>query len=92
MTFSAHLQTQLLAAGMKVSISKSEAMVLNWKKVECSLQVRDESLPQAEEFNYLGVLFTSDGRFEWEMDRWILMVPFMYLPILLIYYLTMLLN
>ena len=55
------------AAGMKVSSSKSKAMVLNWKKVECSLRVRDN--PQTEEFKYLGILFTSDGRLEREMDR-----------------------
>ncbi len=24
-----------------------------------------------DEFNYLGVLFTSEGRLEWEIDRWI---------------------
>ncbi len=24
-----------------------------------------------EEFTYLGVLFTSEGRMEWEIDRWI---------------------
>ncbi|TWW77340.1 hypothetical protein D4764_12G0007300 [Takifugu flavidus] len=28
------------AAGMKISTSKSEAMVLNWKKVECLLRVK----------------------------------------------------
>ena len=42
-------------AGMKVSSSKSEAVDLNQKKVECSLWVRDESLLQAEEFKYLGI-------------------------------------
>ena len=47
------------AARMKVSSSKSEAMVHNWKKV------RDESFPpQVEEFKYLGILFTSDARLE----------------------------
>jgi len=56
------------AAGMKVSSSKFEPMVLNRIKVECSLQVADESLPQAEEFKYLGILFTSDGRLDREMD------------------------
>ena len=40
-------------AGITVSSSKSEALVLNQKKVECSLCVRDESLPQTEEFKYL---------------------------------------
>ncbi|TWW73562.1 hypothetical protein D4764_15G0009560 [Takifugu flavidus] len=45
-------------AGMKISTSKSEAMVLNRKKVECLLRVKEEILPQVEEFKYLGVLFT----------------------------------
>ncbi|TWW71606.1 hypothetical protein D4764_16G0001030 [Takifugu flavidus] len=57
------------AAGMKISTSKSEAMVLNWKKVECLLQVKEEILLQVEEFKYLGVLFTSEGRMEQEVDR-----------------------
>ncbi|TWW81643.1 hypothetical protein D4764_01G0014580 [Takifugu flavidus] len=57
------------AAGMKISISKPEAMVLNWKKVECLLRVKEEILPQVEEFKYLGVLFTSEGRMEREIDR-----------------------
>jgi len=56
-------------AGMKVSSSKYKAMVLNWKKVECSLRVGDKSLLQAEEFKYLGTLFTSDSRLERQMDR-----------------------
>ncbi|TWW71602.1 hypothetical protein D4764_16G0000990, partial [Takifugu flavidus] len=50
------------AAGMKISTSKSEAMVLNRKKVECLLRVK-------EEFKYLGVLFTSEGRMEQEINR-----------------------
>ncbi|TWW66862.1 R2 Retrovirus-related Pol polyprotein from type I retrotransposable element [Takifugu flavidus] len=52
------------AAGMKISTSKSEAMVLNRKKVKCLLRVKEEILPQVEEFKYLGVLFTSGGRME----------------------------
>ncbi|TWW75469.1 hypothetical protein D4764_13G0001310 [Takifugu flavidus] len=59
------------AAGMKISTSKSKAMVLNRKKVECLLRVKEEILPQVEEFKYLGVLFTSEGRMEQEIDRWI---------------------
>ncbi|TWW59948.1 hypothetical protein D4764_05G0000380 [Takifugu flavidus] len=54
---------------MKISTSKSEAMVPNWKKVECLLRVKEEILPQVEEFKYLGVLFTSEGRMEREVDR-----------------------
>ncbi|KAK3542060.1 hypothetical protein QTP86_011362 [Hemibagrus guttatus] len=44
------------AAGMRVSTSKSEAMVLDRKKVACTLQVGGEVLPQVEEFKYLGGL------------------------------------
>ncbi|TWW63897.1 Arf-GAP with GTPase, ANK repeat and PH domain-containing protein 1 [Takifugu flavidus] len=44
------------AAGMKISTSKSEAMVLNRKKVECLLRVKEEILPQVEEFKDLGVV------------------------------------
>ncbi|KAK0147792.1 Craniofacial development protein 2 [Merluccius polli] len=57
------------AAGMRISTSKSESMVLNRKRVECTLWVEDEILPQVEEFKYLGVLFTSEGRMEQEIDR-----------------------
>ncbi|KAK3563105.1 hypothetical protein QTP86_016341, partial [Hemibagrus guttatus] len=49
---------------MRVSTSKSEAMVLDWKKVACTLQVGREVLPQVEEFKYLGDLFTSEGRMD----------------------------
>ncbi|KAK3539668.1 hypothetical protein QTP70_011124 [Hemibagrus guttatus] len=57
------------AAGMRVSTSKSEAMVLDRKKVVCTLQVGGEVRPQVEEFKYLGVLFTSEGRIDCEIDR-----------------------
>ncbi|XP_076732247.1 LINE-1 reverse transcriptase homolog [Maylandia zebra] len=57
------------AAGMRISTSKSEAMVLSQKRVECPLPVGDEFLPQVEEFKYLGVLFASDGRREPEIHR-----------------------
>ena len=57
------------AAGMRISTSKSKSMVLNRKRVECTLRVGDEILPQVEEFKFLGVLFTSEGRMEREIDR-----------------------
>uniref|UniRef100_A0A671TUB9 Endonuclease/exonuclease/phosphatase domain-containing protein n=1 Tax=Sparus aurata TaxID=8175 RepID=A0A671TUB9_SPAAU len=57
------------ADGMRISTSKPEAMVLDWKKMACSLRVGGELLPQVEEFKYLGVLFTSEGRMEREIDR-----------------------
>lgn len=43
---------------MKISTSKSEYMVLSWKRVECPLQVGDEVLTQVQEFN----LFTRDDK------------------------------
>ncbi|KAI3363429.1 hypothetical protein L3Q82_011573, partial [Scortum barcoo] len=57
------------AAGMRISTSKSEAMVLDQKRVACPLRVGGEILPQVEEFKYLGVLFTSEGKMEREIDR-----------------------
>ncbi|KAI3351356.1 hypothetical protein L3Q82_005899 [Scortum barcoo] len=54
-------------AGMRISTSKSEAMVLNRKRVACPLWVGGEVLPQVEEFKYLKgllVLFTSEGKME----------------------------
>jgi len=56
------------AAGMRIGTSKSETIVLSRKKVECSLRVGNEMLPQVEEFKYLGVLFISEGRMEREID------------------------
>ncbi len=57
------------AFGMRISASKSEAMVLSRKRVACPLQVGGVLLPQVEEFKYLGVLFTSEGGMEREIDR-----------------------
>ncbi|KAK3547403.1 hypothetical protein QTP86_018910, partial [Hemibagrus guttatus] len=54
------------AAGMRVSTSKSEAMVLDWEKVACTLQVGGEFLPQVGEFKYLVM---SEGRMDREIDR-----------------------
>ncbi|TWW53801.1 hypothetical protein D4764_0263840 [Takifugu flavidus] len=56
------------AAGMKISTSKSEAMVLNRKKWSAFSGSRRRSAP-VEEFKYLGVLFTSERRMEREIDR-----------------------
>ncbi|KAI3356011.1 hypothetical protein L3Q82_017283, partial [Scortum barcoo] len=41
-------------AGMRISTSKSEAMVLDRKRVACPLRVGGEVLPQVEEFKYQG--------------------------------------
>ncbi len=57
------------AVGMRISASKSEAMVHSQKRVACPLQVGGVLLPQVEEFKYLGILFMSEGRMEREIDR-----------------------
>ncbi|KAI3370208.1 hypothetical protein L3Q82_024983 [Scortum barcoo] len=44
-------------------------MVLDQKRVACPLRVGGEVLPQVEEFKYLGILFTSEGKMEREIDR-----------------------
>lgn len=44
-------------------------MVLSQKRVDCPLVIRDEFVPRVEEFKYLGVLFTSDGRRGKDIDR-----------------------
>ena len=54
---------------MRISTSKSKAMVLRQKRIDCPLWVGGESLPQLEEFRYLGVLFMSKGKLEREIDR-----------------------
>ena len=43
---------------------------LSFEKLKIS-EVGGELLTQVEEFKYLGVLFTSEGRTECEIDRWI---------------------
>ncbi|XP_061769811.1 uncharacterized protein LOC133560842 [Nerophis ophidion] len=50
------------ATGMRISTSKSESMVLAWKRFECHLRV-------GKEVKYFGVLFTSEGRVDREIDR-----------------------
>ncbi|KAI3371948.1 hypothetical protein L3Q82_006816 [Scortum barcoo] len=55
--------------GIRPCTSIFKAMVLDRKRVACPLRVGGEVLPQVEEFKYLGVLFTSEGKMEREIDR-----------------------
>lgn len=41
---------------MRISTSKSKAVVLNLKRVYCLHQARDQSLPEVKRFKYLQVL------------------------------------
>ncbi len=54
---------------MRVSTCKSDVMGLCRKKVDCSLWVGSELLPQVKEFKYLRVLFMSESKMEREIDR-----------------------
>ena len=54
--------------GMRVSVAKTETLVLSRKSSKCTLRVSGTSLRQVEKFKYLGVVFTSDGRQEAELD------------------------
>ena len=54
---------------MRISTSKSEAMVLSQKKVQSLFWVGEEILPQVEEIEYLRVLCTSKAKMEQEIDR-----------------------
>lgn len=56
------------APGMKISVYKSETMVLNWIRAYCFLQVGDEVLFQVEEFNYLEDLFMNEEEKEQTVD------------------------
>ncbi len=56
------------AAGVRIITSKSEAMALGRKPVDCP-RVGSEFLPQVKEFKYLRVLFTSEGTMEWKIGR-----------------------
>ena len=56
-------------AGMIISTSKSEAMVLSQKPMDCLLRVGNEFLSQVKEFKYIGILFSSEGIREREMGE-----------------------
>ncbi len=54
---------------MRINTSKSEAMVLSRKPVDCPLRVMSKSSPQGKEFKYLGVLFMSEGTMKQEIGQ-----------------------
>jgi len=49
-------------AGMKFSTRSTEVLCLSTNPRQCVRQVNGNTLQQVDKFNYLGVLFTSDGR------------------------------
>ena len=55
-------------AGIKISTKQTEALCLSRKPRQCMLQVNGNTQQQVENFKYLGVLFTRDGRRNEEID------------------------
>ena len=55
-------------AGLKISSTKTETMCLSRQPKQCSLQIGGVPLKQSDKFKYLGVLYTSDGRQNSELD------------------------
>ena len=54
---------------MRISGSKSEAMVFIQKRVDCPLQVRGESLPKVEKVKYLRVRGKRSGKLRNELEQ-----------------------
>jgi len=54
--------------GMKNSTIKTEVLHFSRNPDQCSLQVSGASLKQLEKFKHLGVVFTSDGRQNEELE------------------------
>jgi len=54
-------------AGTKISNKKIEVLCLP-RRPQCILQVSGNTLQQVETFKYLGVVFTSDGNRNKEID------------------------
>ncbi|CAM1296041.1 Uncharacterised protein r2_g532 [Pycnogonum litorale] len=53
---------------MKISVAKTETLLLSRRPMQCTLHVSGVPLKQVETFKYLGVVFTSDGRRDIELD------------------------
>ncbi|CAM1320037.1 Uncharacterised protein r2_g2845 [Pycnogonum litorale] len=53
---------------MKISVAKTETLLLSRRPGQCTLRVSGVPLKQMEKFKYLGVVFTSDGRQDIELD------------------------
>ena len=61
-------ETECGQACMRISTSKTEAMVVSRAPSQCTLHVSGVPLKQVERFKYLGFTFTSDGKTDTEID------------------------
>ena len=62
-------EAECLDASMRISTSKTEAMVVSRAPSQCTLHVSGVPLKQVEKFKYLGFTFTSDGKSGTEIDN-----------------------
>jgi len=53
---------------MKLSIKTIEILCLSRNPSQFALQLSDKTLKQVEKFKYLGMIFTSDGKQNKEID------------------------
>ena len=60
-------ETKCGEACMRISTSKTEAMVVSRAPSQCTLHVSGVPLNQVERFKYLGFTFTSDGKTDTEI-------------------------
>ena len=70
-----------LDAEMKISTARTEIMCMSRHPVQCSLQTNGVTLQQTENFKYLGVTFSSDGRQDNKLDTRIGKASVVTLPI-----------
>lgn len=57
-----------------ILIINSVFMVLSRKRMKCPIYIRDELLPQVEDFMDVRLLFTSEQRGEQAIDKWTVVV------------------
>lgn len=68
LTQGARFASKCEAAWRRTSISKDEALSLSGQRVEYSLGVEEEFLPQVEELKYVRIFLTSGGIMEWKIE------------------------
>jgi hypothetical protein len=62
-------QTVCSAYGMRISEKKTELMITSRESNQCNLHLNNNPLNQVNNFKYLGVQFSDDGKQDGEIDR-----------------------
>lgn len=73
------LDQESKAHSMKISIKKSEVMVVGSERPNLNITIDNSSIKQIAQINYLGATFTADGRlynpFACHPDQWLWVYP-----------------